>query len=515
MPPVLELKGITKRFPGVLANDHIDLTLHEGEVLSLLGENGAGKSTLMNVLYGLYAQDEGEIYIQGEKVDIEGPNDAIDLGIGMVHQHFMLVPVLTVAENVMLGMESIKNGVFLDRKDAADRIREISERYGLGVDPEALVGELPVGLQQRVEIIKLLYRNADILILDEPTAVLTPQEVEGLFEVIRSLVSQGKSVIFISHKLKEVLALSDRVAVLRGGKMVGTADPKTSTERDLASLMVGREVILTVPKEPAEPEAPVLKVEGLQAMGDRGGLAVNGISFEVKAGEIVGVAGVQGNGQTELVEVLTGLREAEGGTIQLLGKDVTNATPRIITETGSAHIPEDRQADGLVLGYPIADNLILNTYYLPPIARGLVMRAESITDRAKTLVEEYDVRTPSIMTPVGNLSGGNQQKVIVARELSRDVKLVIAAQPTRGLDVGSIEYIHSQLVQKRDEGAAVFLVSAELDEVLSLADRILVMFEGEIMGVVSAEEATKEEVGLLMAGIHAEDEAPAQVGEVA
>ncbi len=515
MPPVLELKGITKRFPGVLANDHIDLTLHEGEVLSLLGENGAGKSTLMNVLYGLYAQDEGEIHIQGEKVDIKGPNDAIDLGIGMVHQHFMLVPVLTVAENVMLGMESIKNGVFLDRKDAADRIREISERYGLGVDPEALVGELPVGLQQRVEIIKLLYRNADILILDEPTAVLTPQEVEGLFEVIRSLVSQGKSVIFISHKLKEVLALSDRIAVLRGGKMVGTADPETSTERDLATLMVGREVILTVPKEPAEPEAPVLKVEGLQAMGDRGGMAVKGISFEVKAGEIVGVAGVQGNGQTELVEVLTGLREAEGGTVQLLGQDVTNATPRVITETGSAHIPEDRQADGLVLGYSIADNLILNTYYLPPIARGMVMRADAVMDRAKTLVEEYDVRTPSIMTPVGNLSGGNQQKVIVARELSRDVKLVIASQPTRGLDVGSIEYIHSQLVRKRDEGAAVFLVSAELDEVLSLADRILVMFEGEIMGVVPAEEATKEEIGLLMAGIHAEDEAPAQVGEVA
>jgi simple sugar transport system ATP-binding protein len=515
MPPVLELKGITKRFPGVLANDHIDLTLHEGEVLGLLGENGAGKSTLMNVLYGLYAQDEGEVHIRGEKVDIQGPNDAIDLGIGMVHQHFMLVPVLTVAENVMLGMESIKNGVFLDRQDAADRIREISERYGLGVDPIAEVGELPVGLQQRVEIIKLLYRNADILILDEPTAVLTPQEVEGLFEVIRSLVSQGKSVIFISHKLKEVLTLSDRIAVLRGGKMVGTADPETSTERDLASLMVGREVILTVPKEPAEPEEPVLKVEGLQAMGDRGGMAVNGISFEVKAGEIVGVAGVQGNGQTELVEVLTGLREAEGGTIQLLGQDVTNATPRVITETGSAHIPEDRQADGLVLGYPIADNLILNTYYLPPIARGMVMQAEAINDRARKLVEEYDVRTPSIMTPVSNLSGGNQQKVIVARELGRDVKLVIASQPTRGLDVGSIEYIHSQLVRKRDEGAAVFLVSAELDEVLSLADRIVVMYEGEIMGVVPAEEATKEEIGLLMAGVHAEDEAEAQVGEVA
>jgi simple sugar transport system ATP-binding protein len=475
-------------------------------VLGLLGENGAGKSTLMTVLYGLYTADEGEIYVRGKKVDIQGPNDAIDLGIGMVHQHFMLIPVLTVAENVMLGMESIKNGVFLDRKDAADRIREISEKYGLKVDPEALVGDLPVGLQQRVEIIKLLYRNADILILDEPTAVLTPQEVEGLFEVVRSLVSQGKSVIFISHKLKEVLELSHRIAVLRGGKMVGTADPEESDERDLASLMVGREVILTVPKEAAQPEETILSVKELRVMGDRGKIAVDGVSFEVRAGEIVGVAGVQGNGQTELVEVLTGLRSASSGTVQLLGRDVTNASPRRITETGSAHIPEDRQRDGLVLGYPVADNLILNTYYLPPVAKGPVMQEEVVESRAKNLVKEYDVRTPSIMTPAGNLSGGNQQKVIVARELSRDVQLVIASQPTRGLDVGSIEYIHSQLVRKRDEGAAVFLVSAELDEVLSLADRIIVMYEGQIMDIVPAEGATKGEIGLLMAGVHSEEE---------
>jgi simple sugar transport system ATP-binding protein len=506
MPPVLELKGITKRFPGVLANDHIDLTLNEGEVLGLLGENGAGKSTLMNVLYGLYTADEGEIYVRGKQVDIQSPNDAIDLGIGMVHQHFMLIPVLTVAENVMLGMESVKNGVFLDRKDAADRIREISEKYGLQVDPNALVGELPVGLQQRVEIIKLLYRNADILILDEPTAVLTPQEVEGLFEVIRSLVSQGKSVIFISHKLKEVLELSHEIAVLRGGKLVGTADPKESDERDLASLMVGREVILTVPKDAAQPEETILSVENLRVMGDRGKVAVDGLSFEARAGEIVGVAGVQGNGQTELVEVLTGLRSAVSGRVQLLGQDVTAASPRVITETGSAHIPEDRQRDGLVLGYPVADNLILNTYYLPPIAKGIVMQEEVVENRAENLVEEYDVRTPSILTPAGNLSGGNQQKVIVARELSRDVRLVIASQPTRGLDVGSIEYIHSQLVRKRDEGAAVFLVSAELDEVLSLADRIIVMYEGRIMDILPAEAATKEEIGLLMAGVHSEEE---------
>lgn len=503
MPPVLELKGITKHFPGVLANDHIDLTLNEGEVLALLGENGAGKSTLMNVLYGLYAPDEGEIWVRGKKVEIHSPNDAIALGIGMVHQHFMLVPVLTVTENVMLGMESIKNGIFLDRESAAKRVREISERYHLELNPDDLVGNLPVGLQQRVEIIKLLYRKADILIFDEPTAVLTPQEVEGFFEMVRTLIAQGKSVIFISHKLKEVLALSNQIAVLRRGQLVGMADPHQTDERHLASLMVGREVILTVPKEPAQPQEVVLAVEGLKVMGDRGEMAVKGIGFDIRAGEIVGVAGVQGNGQTELVEALTGLRRVVDGTITVVGANVTHATPRLITETGTAHIPEDRQRDGLVLGYPIADNLILNTYYLPPVAKGLALQEPAIRERAERLVKEYDVRTPSIFTHVGNLSGGNQQKVIVARELSRDVKLVIASQPTRGLDVGSIEYIHSQLVQKRDQGAGVLLVSAELDEVLSLADRVIVMFDGRIMGIVPSATATKEEIGLLMAGVHA------------
>ena len=510
MPPVLELKGITKRFPGVLANDHIDLKLHDGEILALLGENGAGKSTLMNVLYGLYTPEEGEIFVRGELADIQEPNDAIDLGIGMVHQHFMLVPVFTVAENVMLGMETIKNGVVLDRQAAAERIRTISHKYGLDVAPEDMVGDLPVGLQQRVEIIKLLYRNADILILDEPTAVLTPQEVEGLFEVIRSLVAQGKSVIFISHKLKEIRELADTVAVLRGGKLVGQTNPQQSSERDLASMMVGRDVILDVPKGPSKPEELVLEVEDLRVMGDRGKIAVEGVSFEVRAGEIVGVAGVQGNGQTELVEVLTGLREALGGSVRLLGEEVLNATPRRITELGTAHIPEDRHRDGLVLGYSIADNLVLNTYYLPPIARGIVMQEDLINQRADELVAEYDVRTPSITTPAGNLSGGNQQKVIVARELSRGVALVIASQPTRGLDVGSIEYIHSQLVQKRDEGAAVFVVSSELDEILSLADRIVVLFDGQIMGVVPAADAVKEEIGLLMAGVHSQEELEAK-----
>ncbi len=501
MPPVLELKGITKRFPGVLANDHIDLQLEEGQVLSLLGENGAGKSTLMKILYGLYAQDEGDIYIRGKQVSIEEPNDAIDQGIGMVHQHFMLVPVLTVAENVMLGMESIQHGIFLDRDAAAQRIREISDRYGLGVDPYALVEDLPVGIQQRVEIIKLLYRNADILILDEPSAVLTPQEVEGLFDVIRSLVSQGKSVIFISHKLKEVLEISDRVVVLRVGKVVGTTTPEESNERDLAAMMVGRDVILSVIKQPKAPGDVVLRVRDLYVRGDQHKMAVRGVTFEVREGEIVGVAGVQGNGQTELVEALTGLRTVESGQAEVVGKDITNVTPRLITEVGTAHIPEDRQRDGLVLDYPVADNLILNTYYLPPVAKGLVLEEGAIADRAERLVREYDVRTPSIATPVGSLSGGNQQKVIVARELSRPVKFTVASQPTRGLDVGSIEYIHAQLVRKRDEGAAVLMISAELDEILSVADRVIVMYEGKIMGTLPAGEATKEEIGLLMAGI--------------
>ena len=509
MPPVLELKGVTKAFPGVLANDHIDLTLNEREILALLGENGAGKTTLMNILYGLYDPDEGEIYVRGHKVEIRDPNDAIQQGIGMVHQHFMLVPVFTVTENVMLGVESVKAGMFLDRETVAAQIREISERFGLPVDPDARVENLPVGVQQRVEIIKILYREADILILDEPTAVLTPQEAEDLFKVVRSLVAQGKSVIFITHKLKEVLAIADRIAVLRRGQMVGGAVPSEATEESLASMMVGREVILSVDKGPADPGELVLDVRNLQVRDDRGAPAVRDVSLSVQAGEVLGIAGVQGNGQTQLVEALTGLRRVESGTISILDHDTTTATPRQITELGVAHVPEDRQRDGLVLGFPVQDNMVLNTYYAPPFAKGVVLQHQAIEDAAQERVSQFDVRTPSISTPVSNLSGGNQQKVIVAREFSRPIGLLIASQPTRGLDVGSIEYIHNRIVEKRDEGCAVLLVSSELDEIMSLADRIAVMYRGEIIATLPVEEATREKLGLLMAGISEEAPVPA------
>ncbi len=511
MPPILELRGITKAFPGVLANDHIDLALQEGEVLALLGENGAGKTTLMNILYGLYSPDAGEILIRGRKAEIASPNDAIAQGIGMVHQHFMLVPVFTVTENVMLGVEPIKNGLFLDRAVVAERVRAISKQYGLDVDPDAYVKSLPVGVQQRVEIVKLLYREADILILDEPTAVLTPQEVEDLFKIIRSLLAQGKSIIFITHKLKEVLSIADQITVLRNGRVVGTTLPSQVTESQLASMMVGREVLLEVEKGPATAGENVLEVQDLIVLDDRGNLAVRGVTFQVREGEVLGVAGVQGNGQTELVQALTGLRPILSGSVRIASVDITNRDPREVLERGVAHVPEDRQRDGLVLSFPVVDNMVLNTYYVPPYARLGILQQETIMQAAEKRVREFDVRTPSLATPVSSLSGGNQQKVIVAREFSRPIKLLIASQPTRGLDVGSIEYIHRRIIEKRDEGCAVLLVSPELDEVMSLSDRIAVMYEGEIVDIVPANEATKEEIGLLMAGMRRKETTGASV----
>lgn len=504
MTPVLELRGITKRFPGVLANDHIDLTLHEGEILALLGENGAGKTTLMNILYGLYHPDEGEIFVRGQQRTIESPNDAIAAGIGMVHQHFMLVPVFTVTENVMLGDEDVRFGGVLDRKAASQKVREISERYHLEVDPNSYIRDLPVGVQQRVEIIKLLYREADILILDEPSAVLTPQEVEGLFDIMHTLVDQGKSIIFITHKLGEVLKVADSITVIRRGKVIGSTKPAEADRRKLAEMMVGRAVSLEVDKEPPQVGEPVLEVDNLLVLDDRNQVAVNHIKFNVSAGEVLGVAGVQGNGQTELVEAITGMRSALEGEIQLLGVDITKASPRQITELGSAHVPEDRQRDGLVLSFPVADNLIINSYYLPPFTQGVVMQQAAIQENADTLVKEFDIRTPSAAVNAGSLSGGNQQKVIVAREFSRPIKLLVAAQPTRGLDVGSVEYIHRRIIEKRDEGTAVLLVSTELDEIMELSDRIAVMYRGEIIKILDASEATKERVGLLMAGVQEE-----------
>jgi len=497
---VLEARGLTKRFPGVLANDHIDLQLRKGEVLGLLGENGAGKSTLMNMIYGLYSPSEGDILVNGQVVNIQDPNDAISLGIGMVHQHFQLVPVLTVTENIMLGNESVK-GLFLDRKSARKRIMDISDQYGLQVNPDVLVQDLPVGVQQRVEIIKALYRDANILILDEPTAVLTPQETEGLFEIMESLLERGVSIIFISHKLKEILRICDRVQVLRLGKVVGEADPKTSTQQSLASLMVGREVLLQVDKEPPNVQDTVLAVRDLYVIDDRDLPALKGVSLDVKGGEILGVAGVQGNGQTELIEAITSLRETVSGTITIEGREITNLSPRQVTETGISHVPEDRQKDGMVAGFPIKDNMRLQTYYKAPFSYGILSNDKAINENATQLVEEYDVRTPGIFTNIGSLSGGNQQKAVVAREFSRPSRLLIASQPTRGLDVGSIEFIHKQIVRMRDEGTAVLLVSTELDEILSLSDRIAVMYAGEVIDIIYAEDASREKIGLLMAGV--------------
>jgi len=495
----LELKGITKRFPGVVANDGIDLAVGDGEIHALLGENGAGKTTLMNVLYGLYHADEGEIVIDGQAVRFASPGDAIAAGIGMVHQHFMLIPVFTVAENVVLGVEPTRRLGLLDRARARREVRQLSERFGLAVDPDAMVEDLPVGVQQRVEIIKALLREARLLILDEPTAVLTPQETDDLFAVMRSLQKSGHSILFITHKLKEVLPVADRITVLRNGRVVGSTVPDQTGEQELASMMVGRSVLLRVSKGEARPGPVVLEVDGLTVLDDRGHVAVDDLSLQVREGEIVALAGVQGNGQTELVEALTGLAPAVAGTVRVGGRALGRASPRAVLRAGLAHVPEDRVKDGLIATFSVAENLVLNTYDVAPFARGPMMDLRAVQASAKERVREFDIRTPSVDVAVKNLSGGNQQKVIIARELSRPIRLLIASQPTRGLDVGSIEYVHRRIVEARDQGDAVLIVSSELDEVLALADRIAVMFRGRIVGERPA-GADRDEIGLLMAG---------------
>ncbi|GAB4495119.1 MAG: ABC transporter ATP-binding protein [Anaerolineales bacterium] len=498
-PYALEVRNVTKRFPGVLANHQVSLQLKKGEILTLLGENGAGKSTLMNIIYGLYRPDEGEIWVDGNKIEIHSPLDAIQHGIGMVHQHFMLVPVFTVAENIILGNE-VTRGTSLDMATANLRIRQLSQEYGLEVDPNAVVEDLPVGLQQRVEIVKALYRNAKVLVLDEPTAVLTPQEAEELFRVMRQLTARGVSIIFISHKLKEVLAVSDQIVVMRRGEVVGSAIPAETDENGLASLMVGRDVLLHVDKAAPKVGEPVLTVRDLTVLDERKIEAVRAVSFEVRAGEILGIAGIQGNGQTEFAEAITGLRAIQSGSFSLDGKPMPALDPRSLFENGLGHIPEDRQKHGLVLSYSVADNQVLVSYYKPPFANGIQRNEQAILANSRELIEQFDVRTPGPLTPAGNLSGGNQQKVIVSRELNRPLRFLLANQPTRGLDVGSIEYIHKRIVEARDRGAAVLLISAELDEILSLADRVAVMFHGKIVATMPVREATKEKLGLLMAG---------------
>ena len=502
-PPVLEMRGVTKRFPtGTLANDAIDLDVRRGEIHALLGENGAGKSTLMNILYGLVTPDAGQILIDGQPVTIRDPADAIARGIGMVHQHFMLVPVLTVAENVVLGNEIVRGGQLLDVRAAAEQIKLFARKLGFEIEPSNRIDQLSVGQQQRVEILKAIYRNARILVLDEPTAVLTPQETREIFEVFRRLRAEGASVIFISHKLDEVLEIADRITVIRRGKVVGSRKPSATSENELAELMVGRAVNLRVDRGQSHPGEVALEVAGLRAKDDRGHEAVRGLDLAVRAGEIVGIAGVAGNGQDEIVESLMGLRRPTAGTVRLAGRDLTRATVDERRDQGMSFVPADRQRFGLVLTYPIDDNLALTRYGDPPFAGGfarIIRNFRAIAENAVRLMKEFDIRASGPKAAAGTLSGGNQQKVVAAREFGQDVRLLVLDQPTRGLDVGSIEFIHKQVIARRDRGAAVLLVSAELDEVLELSDRVLVVFRGNIVGSFAAAEAQREKIGLLMA----------------
>ncbi|GAC1483789.1 MAG: ABC transporter ATP-binding protein [Candidatus Dormibacteria bacterium] len=496
----VRMRGITKQFPGVLANDHVDFDLRPGEIHALVGENGAGKSTLMNVLYGLIKPDSGEILVEGKPVSLQGPRDAIRNGIGMVHQHFMLIPVFTVHENVVLGREPVTAGGIYDRTQARSDIQQLTRTYGLALDPDARVADLPVGLQQRVEIVKVLFRGARILIMDEPTGVLTPQEAKDLFRVLRDLVKSGKTIIFISHKLKEVLEISDRITVMRRGKVVGQLQTGETNEESIARMMVGRDVLLRVDKPVAKPGPIVLGVENLTALSDQGVPALRGLSFELHQGEILGIAGVEGNGQSELIEVLAGTRRATAGRILLGNREITSLGAKIIRDIGVGHIPEDRRGAGLVLNYSVADNLVLGRQRSAKFSwYGLLLRLKAILAFAKQLVTEFDIRTSSSATAARTLSGGNQQKIIVAREMSSQPRLLLAAQPTRGVDIGAIEFIHRRLVAQRDEGAAVLLVSAELDEIRSLSDRIAVIYEGRIVAIEAA-GTSEERLGLLMTG---------------
>jgi len=497
--PVLELREITKVFPGVRANDRVSLTLERGEIVALLGENGAGKSTLMNVAYGLLAADGGEILIDGESVRIRSPRDAISHGVGMVHQHFMLVEVLTVTENIILGHEPARFGI-LDRKSARAKVVDLSAKYGLKVDPDAVVGSLSVGMQQRVEILKALYQGARILILDEPTAVLSPQEVRELFTVIRSLVAAGLSVVLITHKLDEVMGAADRVVVMRDGRVVGETTPAATDQIGLARMMVGRDVVLRVDKPESSPGATVLEVRDLVVPGGHGLEAVKGVSFTVRAGEIVGIAGVDGNGQTELVEAIVGLRRPSAGTIDLKGRDITHASPRETIHAGVSHVPEDRHRRGLVLEFDLAENLVLGDHRDAPYASHGITDARAISESARKRIKDYDVRTPSEHVLAGALSGGNQQKLVLARELGREPGLLVAAQPTRGLDVGAIEFVHRRLLAERGSGTAILLVSMELEEVMALSDRILVMYGGHVAAEFAAGEADEDRVGYFMTG---------------
>lgn len=493
------MRGITKRFPGIIANDNINLVVKKGEIHALLGENGAGKSTLMNVLFGLYQPEEGEILINEKAVKITGPNMANELGIGMVHQHFMLVEPFTVTENIILGNEP-KKGLKIDIGQATKEVEKLSQQYGLKVDPNAKIEDISVGMQQRVEILKTLYRGADILIFDEPTAVLTPQEIHELIVILKNLVKEGKTIILITHKLKEIMAVCDRVTIIRRGRVIDSVTVAETSTDELAAKMVGREVSFTVDKKPSQPKETILKVDNVTAMGSRGVNALNQLSLEVRAGEILGIAGVDGNGQSELIEALTGLRKVSSGSIFLKGKEITNQTPRLISESGLSHIPEDRHKRGLVLDFSMSENMVLETYFYPQFNKNGFLDYDAINKHASKLIEEFDVRTPSIHTAARALSGGNQQKAIIAREVNKDPDLLIAAQPTRGLDVGAIEFIHKRLIEQRDKGKAVLLLSLELDEIINVSDRIAVIYEGQIVGIVHSKETTEQELGLMMSG---------------